>query len=290
MLFSQKMLELCGDSVYADTVERAMYNGMLAGLSLDGVSFFYENPLEITLRDHHKNTSTLHKERYPITQRVRVFGCSCCPPNLNRLLSSMERFVYRVQGDTCYVDQYMTSTLSTDAMTVKMETAYPADGTVSITAKGAGKLALRIPGWCQNFTLNSPYTMEKGYAIVENPTNLTFTMEMIPTLYEANAEVNDCAGKAALMMGPIVYCAEGVDNDCINLHRLAFNTALSAKVDYDAQYGMNTIIVDGYLCEASASLYRPIADRYQPTKIKLIPYYAFANRGESDMLVWMRYR
>lgn len=290
MLFAQKMLEMCGDSHYADTVERAMYNGMLAGLSLDGKAFFYENPLEITLRDHNKNNATLDQERYPITQRLEVFGCSCCPPNINRLTSSMERFVYRLQNDTCYVDQYMSSTLKTDTVTVTVETAYPAEGVIKVNATGVDKIALRIPGWCRSFTLNLPYTMDGGYAVVENSADITLSLEMTPTLYEANGEVNDCAGKAALMMGPIVYCAEGVDNGGINLHRLAYSTTLHPEVAFSELYKMNTLTVDGYLCEASTSLYRPLTDCYTPTRIRLIPYYAFANRGESDMLVWMRYR
>lgn len=290
MLFAQKMLELCGDSAYADTVERAMYNGMLAGLSLDGTSFFYENPLEITLRDHHKNTSTVDRERFPITQRLKVFGCSCCPPNLNRLLSSMERFIYRVKGNTCYVDQYMSSILQTDGMTVTVGTAYPAVGVIRITAEGVGKIALRIPGWCRDFDLSVPYVMEGGYAVVENPAELTLTLVMTPTLYEANAEVNDCAGKAALMMGPVVYCAEAIDNGGVNLHRLAYSTALNPEIDYCRNCGMNKLSVDGYLCDESSALYRPLTDRYVSTRIRLIPYYAFANRGESDMIVWMRYR
>lgn len=290
MLFAQKMLEMQGDAGYADTVERVMYNGMLAGLSLDGTAFFYENPLEITLSDHRKNTSTVDRERFPITQRLKVFGCSCCPPNLNRLLSSMERFVYRVQGSTCYIDQYMSSTLKQDGISVTVETAYPTDGVIKVTATGVDKLALRIPGWCRFFTLSAPYTMESGYAVVENPTDLTLALEMTPTLYEANAEVNDCAGKAALMVGPIVYCAEGIDNGGVNLHRLAYSTNLNPEYTFCNTCGLNKLTVDGYITEASSALYRPLADRYTATRIHLIPYYAFANRGESDMLVWMRYR
>lgn len=290
MLFAQKMLEMQGDAGYADTVERAMYNGMLAGLSLDGTAFFYENPLEITLSDHNKNNATVEQERFPITQRLKVFGCSCCPPNLNRLLSSMERFIYRVQGSTCYIDQYMSSTLKQDGISVTVETAYPADGVIKVTATGADKLALRIPGWCRSFTLSAPYTIEGGYAVVENPTELTLTLEMTPTLYEANAEVNDCAGKAALMVGPVVYCAEGIDNGGVNLHRLAYSTNLNPEYTFCNTCGLNKLTVDGYITEASGALYRPLTDRYTATRIHLIPYYSFANRGESDMLVWMRYR
>ena len=87
-----------------------------------------------------------------------------------------------------------------------------------------------------------------------------------------------------------MYCAEGVDNQGINLHRLAFSTKLNPSIEYSSEYGMNQVEVDGYLCANSNSLYRPLTDSYQSIRIKLIPYYAFANRGESDMLVWMRYR
>jgi DUF1680 family protein len=132
--------------------------------------------------------------------------------------------------------------------------------------------------------------MDKGYAIVKNPSEITLNLEMKPTLYEANSEVNDCAGKAALMMGPVVYCAEGVDNGNVNLHRLAFSTTLNSETAFSTLYGMNTLEVDGYICEESKLLYRPLTDRYTPTRIRLIPYYAFANRGDCDMTVWMRYR
>ncbi len=290
MLFAQKMLELCGDAGYADTVERAMYNGMLAGLSLDGRSFFYENPLEITLRDHSKNTSTVHRERYPITQRLEVFGCSCCPPNLNRLLSSMERFVYRTAADLFYVDQYISASVITDAGKVEIVTDYPLSGKISLQAQGIGRLALRIPGWCRAFTLNAPYTLEGGYAIVDAPAALELVLDMTPTLYEANGEVNDCAGKAAVMVGPLVYCAEGQDNDGINLHRLAYSADLAPIAEYCPTCGLNRLEVNGYICESSTVLYRPLADRYTSCRIGLIPYFAFANRGADDMLVWMRYR
>ena len=290
MLFSQKMLELYGDSHYADTVERTMYNGMLAGLSLDGKAFFYENPLEITLRNHTKNNSTAQKERYPITQRIEVFDCSCCPPNINRITSSMERFIYRIKDEICYVDQYISSNLQTKNTSISIETDYPSNGIIKVTSDGIGKIALRIPGWCKSFTLNAPYTMANGYAIVENTASVTLSLKMMPVLYEANGEVNDCSGKVALTVGPVVYCAEGIDNGNINLHRLAYNTNLNPKITFNNLYGMNSVSVDGYICEESTALYRPLADSYAPTRINLIPYYAFANRGESDMIVWMRYR
>ena len=290
MLFSQKMLELLGDSVYADTVERVMYNGMLSGLSLDGEAFFYENPLEVNIRNHHKNSSTEDVEPLPITQRKKIFDCSCCPPNINRILASMERFVCRAEGDNCYVDQYVSSVTGADGARIRISTRYPAKGEIHIQAEGVKRLALRIPGWCREFTISAPYTMEKGYAVIEEPAEVTLILTMTPTLYEACAEVTDSAGKAALMLGPVVYCAEAIDNGNVNLHRLAFDRKLNAQLSYAPEYGMNIISVDGWRREVSDDLYRPLEDAVVPARIRLIPYYGFANRTETDMLVWMRYR
>lgn len=109
MFFGNAMLALENDGKYADAVERVFYNGVLSGLSLDGRSFFYENPLEINLRDHY--ASNYGSRRFPATERVLGFQCSCCPPNINRLLSSLENYLYGVSGDTLYVNQFAASTL-----------------------------------------------------------------------------------------------------------------------------------------------------------------------------------
>ena len=193
MFFAQKMLEMENKGVYADTVERAMYNGIISGLSLDGKAFFYENPLEITLRNHTKHTSTQTKERYPITQRVEVFDCSCCPPNINRVLSSMEKYIYHTSDNIYYVDQYMESSFEENGVKIKQTTQYPKDGIIKLEFSGVDKAAVRIPYWCDNFKINAKYELKDGYAYITNPKNIEIKFEMIPALYMAHQEVNDCA-------------------------------------------------------------------------------------------------
>ena len=289
IFFSQRMLEIEHKSVYADVIERVMYNGMISGISLDGKAFFYENPLEISLRDHVKNTSTDKKERYPITQRKEVFGCSCCPPNINRVFSSMERYVYHCNGDAVYVDQFMESEWQLEGRRISQKTAYPQNGVIALDFEGVSKAAIRIPAWCDAFTLNVPYTVSDGYAWVDDPSHVELCLDMKAECYTAHQEVDDCAGKVAVMMGPVVYCAERVDNP-YNLHRLFLAKDLRAETTFCSACGLNKLTVDGWLRSASSALYAKNGDSFAPIRITLIPYYAFANRGESDMSVWLHQR
>lgn len=289
MFFAQKMFEHEQMSKYADLVERLLYNGIMSGLSIGGDEFFYENPLEINVINHIKNTSTNNAERFPITQRVKLFDCSCCPPNINRVLASLERYVYYIKDDIFYVNQYCQSEYRDGAVSITQTTNYPVDGHVKIKASGISRLALRIPSWCDSFNINADYVIKDGYAVIENPDEIELCMDIQPKLYFANAEVISCANKAALMLGPVVYCAEGVDNE-VNLHRLYLNRNLNAKITYDDSFKLNTIEADGYVSVSGNLLYEPICCKLEERRIKLIPYYGFANRGETDMLVWMNYR
>ena len=146
MFFAQRLLEIEDRGVYADTIERCLYNGMLSGISLDGKSFFYENPLEINLKNQERIQFNKKLERYPITQRVEVFSCSCCPPNLNRLFASLERYLYHRRDDVFFVDQFAESTWCEAGATVAQKTDYPRNGTVSISFSGVKRAAVRIPG------------------------------------------------------------------------------------------------------------------------------------------------
>ena len=289
MFFAQKMLLLRPEAKYADVVEKVLYNGMMSGMSLSGDAFFYENALEINVSNSLRNNATLRKDRFPVTQRKKVFDCSCCPPNLNRVLASLERYLYHKSEDTYFVDQYCESELLDGSCRICQQTDYPVNGRIVLQFTGIAKAALRIPGWCDRFTLNTDYCFKDGYAYIENPHEVILDLVIEPRLYAANPEVNYCAGKAALMIGPVVYCAEGVDQP-INLHRLSFSRSLDPVVTFDETYQLNRISVAGYARCASQALYRPLTDCFEPTRIHLIPYYAYANRGESDMLVWMHYR
>ena len=172
---------------------------------------------------------------------------------------------------------------------IVQETDYPVGCVIKIKAEGISHLALRIPSWCDKFEINAEYTLKDGYAYVEKPTEIELCIDMKPKLYSANAEVLYCDNKVALMLGPIVYCAEGVDNG-VNLHRLYLSRNINAKLSYNDEYKLNTIEVDGYIRNSSERLYEPLSDNFEESRIKLIPYNAFANRGETDMMVWMNYR
>ena len=255
MFFAQKMLEAENKGIYADAVERAMYNGVLSGLSLDGKAFFYENPLEINLMLRQRNDKTVDMdvEHFPITQRVEVFLCSCCPPNINRVLSSIEQYIYHVNDGVYYVDQFMESTFKENGAAIMQSTEYPNNGKIKLDFAGIKKAAIRIPGWCEKFTVNCEYELKDGYIYVSSPQNIELDFEMKPTLYMSRPEVIDCENKVALMYGPVVYCAEGIDNT--NLPSLYVDKNLNADILPYPETGLNKIIVNGYERTVPETLY-----------------------------------
>lgn len=286
MLFAKSMMKIDNNSVYADIIEKEMYNGMISGVSVDGKAFFYENPLELTLKNHKRNTSTKTMERYPITHRKEIFECSCCPPNINRTLASIQEYIYGFEGDTCYINQFIDSELITDKYRVKQKTNYPVDGRIFVECKGVNVLMIRIPGWCDKYRIDCKYQKCGGYIKIENPESIEIEFEMKPFLVYASSDVADNAGKAAVQMGPVVYCAEGLDN-CENLHSLSVYEKSGFKVKYDEQFGLNTIEIEGCRTLPSEHLYENKKGVSEDVVIKLIPYCCFANRDETDMLVWL---
>ncbi|MBV9228648.1 MAG: glycoside hydrolase family 127 protein, partial [Chloroflexi bacterium] len=221
-LWSHRMLQLDTDRRYADAFERALYNGVLSGIALDGESFFYENPLE-SRGDHH---------------RQPWFKCACCPPNISRLLASLGQYVYGVNETEIMVHLYVQST-STIAVrgqqiTLRQETAYPWDGTIrlSIEAEQSAEfgLNLRIPGWCNKASLEvngAEFPLEenlsKGYVrIVRNwqtGDSVVLNLEMPIQRMQAHPDIRDDNGCVALQRGPLIYCLERADN-AEPLHRI----------------------------------------------------------------------
>ena len=287
-LFAGRMQELDENSKYADAVERVIYNGFLSGVSMDGKSFFYENPLEIDPDFNNVNTSTTEKEKHPITERVEVFDCSCCPPNIVRFIPSVSNFVYTLGNDTLYVQQYMSSDAEFDGIKISQQTNYPSGGEVVIDYSGDKEyLALRIPGWCKSFTLNAEYVCRNGYAIIRTSGNakIIFKMDMPIEVVMSNRRVHDNAGRVALMRGPIVYCIEGVDNG-----EDMKNVSLDIHGEFElgeCDFMVPSIKTVGYRDVASDKLYYPAEDCFEEIPLKLIPYFAFANRGTTEMQVWI---
>ena len=288
MFFCQRMLRMENNASYADTIERVFYNGVLSGLSVGGDEFFYENPLEITLSEHFE--TIFGKRRFPPTTRRKSFSCSCCPPNINRLLPKLSEYVYGLDGDTLYINQFADSVLKADGISCEMKTEYPLDGKVSIQAEGISKIAIRIPAWCENFSLDQPYEMQNGYAVLKNDGEIYISFDMTPFAIRANTKVLKDIGRLCIQSGPIVYCAEAIDNG-ENLHALSIPVAFTYEKADNEFFGLPTITVDGFRREdKTTALYlraarAPITNT--PCKIKMIPYSCFANRGETDMLVWL---
>ena len=287
--FANRMMKFGNDSIYADIIERELYNGALAGVSLDGKSFFYENPLEINLNNHIHNTSTKDKDRLPITQRLEVFDCSCCPPNITRLLASLGDYIYSEDNEVIYINQFIDSKLKKDNKKVIIETNYPQDGLVKIRKENVDTIAIRIPSWCNHFEINSDYELKNGYAYISSNKEIVINFEMKPLLIESNSLVRNNANKVAIQYGPFVYCIESVDN-CDNLYQLYIDKNIQYELEFDKFFNTNVLKFKGYKKVTSDKLYDFVSNVYEDYIIKAIPYAGYANRGESNMLVWLNYK
>ncbi len=286
VFFAQRMLALTGEKKYADVIERVLYNGFLSSVSLDGKSFFYVNPLEIVPSNHTRHASVSNRDPLPPMHRFEVFDCSCCPPNIVRFLGSLGSLLYTKDEKGIYAQQFATSKAKVNwdgkDITIEQKTRYPQDGKISFVSSHDVTIFVRVPEY-----LDTGKIGKNGYI----PLNLVAGEEKsidfeIPTyLVSANPRVRDAAGKAALMHGPVVYCLEGHDNACD-----IFDIRIDSKTDFyhmkNDALGVNTITVNAFLREKSDSLYAPISCARKKIKATFIPYYAFANRGDSPMQVW----
>lgn len=287
MFFAERMLQLENKAIYADVIEKELYNGMLSGLSLNGKGFFYENPLEINLKNYTRYTSTDFGEEFADKQRKEVFSCSCCPPNITRVLATLGQYIYGYDNNTIFVNQFTNANAKINNMVIKQTTNYPNDGIVKLECENVDNLYIRIPGWCSEYKLNCPYIIKDGYAYIKNPpSSIEVEFVMKPTLIESNVNVWDNCGKVAMQCGPIVYCVEGIDNS-ENIYNLYIDKNLDYTISYNEYFGLNVITANGYYKIKNDALYSVYNANFKPTNIKFIPYSCFANRGESNMLVWI---
>ena len=287
-MFAEHMLKFGADSRYSDIIERTMYNGIMSGISLDGKSFFYENPLEIDPDFNNINTSTKVKERFPITQRVEVFDCSCCPPNIMRFVASISGLIYGFDDNTVYINQYMNSESDVNGIKISQKTDYPNNGKITVRCNSNKKqIAFRIPCWCKSFNINKKYSIKNGYAYVDldSEENIELELDMPVRIISANRRIHSDAGRIAVMRGPVVYCAEGIDNGA-DIKSIAL-PAESVFELAESEFLLPILKTEAYRPFESDSLYYEAVDDYEKIPLTLIPYYAFANRGESEMQVWL---
>jgi hypothetical protein len=288
------MLQLTPDGRYADMLERALYNGVLSGVALDGSSFFYENPLE-SHGEHHRQT---------------WFRCACCPPNVARLLTSLGSYVYSTTNDDILVHLYAASTTALTvggrSVTVRQETAYPWDGVIHLqiepTTPEEFNVRLRIPGWCKEARLSVndedaqiADALQNGYVCIarrwQSGDRIVLHLEMPAERIYAHPDVRADAGRVALQRGPLVYCLETADN-ALPLQRIR----LPAAAELGSQFipdllGGVTVIRGAALALAtddwSDMLYRAAPARPLPHTLVAIPYFAWDHRQPGEMCVWI---
>ena len=300
-LFSQRMTlldqyeiheERMPDSRYADAFERILYNGFLSAISLDGKSFFYENPLEIIpyLADRDSSPKMFHHIHFPQMHREEVFECSCCPPNILRFMASLGGRIYSTMEDYLLIHQYISNeadiTVGEKKLHVTVKTDYPKTGKVRITVRGGDvKLALRVPFWCKK---EMPDT-SNGYArytLMDGET-LAVDFGMPVQWFDAHPNVKEDCVRSALMRGPVLYCAEGIDNG-ENLRDLRFSSTARFREgrNKDLDEPTLTTVARRRAPDGDNALYRLHTKKTEKVKVTLIPYHAFANRGVCEMQVW----
>lgn len=320
LLWNRRMLELTGDGKYADIVELTLYNSILSGISMNGEDFFYTNPLAAS-RDYP------YQLRWMNGRQPYIGLSNCCPPNTVRTIAEVSNYFYSMDDKGIYFDLYGGNILDTHLkdgshILLEQETDYPWEGTIRITIKEAPAkpldIALRIPGWCQQATIRvngrnvaqsgNPYIPSSAFQV--NPAHLTaasyhkinrqwkagdqiiLTLDMPAILLTANPLVEETRNQVAIKRGPVVYCLESPDLKGQPLTDILIpaNIHLIPKPMKIANGRITALAGEARVCTPSNwnnALYQPLNNDFRPLPITLIPYYAWANRGTSDMSVWL---
>lgn len=302
-LFGLRMGNMTRDGAYLDVVEKALYNTVLAGIGLDGKSFFYVNPLEVWPESCIDRTSKEHVK--PIRQKW--FGVACCPPNIARTLASLGQYIYGISEDSVYVHLFVSNeteiVLNNQLVTVKMETRFPYDNEICLQLKNVPKeginMAVRIPEYAKNYKVEASnetldHTVEKGYGIIrcDYDMEIKITFEAPARYLRANPKVRADAGKVAISRGPLIYCFEEADNK-ENLSAVYVDTDEQPEEIESSQLGEILMLeVKGKRIRESGwgsdELYSDKKVLFEGVKLKAIPYCYWSNRRPGEMSVWMK--
>ncbi|HSB11255.1 MAG TPA: beta-L-arabinofuranosidase domain-containing protein [Blastocatellia bacterium] len=302
--WNHRLFLLHADARYIDVMERTLYNGLISGVSLDGKSFFYPNPLE---------SNGQH-------QRSPWFGVACCPGNITRFIASVPGYVYAQQADTLYVNLFVASTADVEMdngrrLKLMQETRYPWDGAVKMTVNPDGRssftINVRIPGWARNEAVPSdlyrfldksaesptikvngkpvPLIIDKGYVSLTRSWIRGDVIElMLPMPVRrvvASERVEADRGRVALQRGPIVYCAEWPDNPLGHVRNLMLPDDAILTAEFRAGLLGGVSVLKGKSVALAYDDHDKVVKKQQ--EFTAIPYYAWANRGPGEMIVWM---
>jgi len=293
--WNQRLFRLTGDAKYYDIIERTLYNGLISGISLDGKKFFYPNPLE---------SDGKYQFNQGACTRQPWFDCSCCPTNIIRFLPSVPELIYATIADSVYINLYISSNADIIVNQKKIEiiqqTDYPLDGKINITVNPEKKtiftLKLRVPGWARNEVVpgnlykyidenpekvsllvngkDENGVLDKGYIEITRKwtrgDKIELTLPLTVRKVVAHEKVTDNVNKVAFECGPIVYCAEEIDNHRISEITVPLDTKLN--------------ITKGTVLTENVNILRGKVDNQE---LILIPYYVWSNRGVGKMKVWL---
>ena len=308
LLWNRRMLELTGDAKYADIVELTLYNSILSGVSMNGEDFFYTNPLAAS-------RNFPYQLRWMGGRQPYIALSNCCPPNTVRTIAEVSNYLYSMDDNGIYIDLYGGNILHTmlkdgSTFTLEQQTDYPWDGTINITIKEAPAhpldIALRIPGWCQqaSVTINgksvtqstpAPITPASYYKLKRQwkpGDKITLTLNMPATLIASNPLVEETRNQVAIKRGPVVYCLESHDLKDQSLSDILIPANIHFRPRPMQIANGRIIALEGEArlitpINWNKALYQPLNNNSRPSTITLIPYYAWANRGQSDMSVWL---
>lgn len=305
VLFAHRMLSVEPSAEYADVMERALYNGVLSGISLDGKRFFYANHLTVF-----PNPETSKRADFVSLSRREWFGCACCPPNIARLIAGIGRFIYATRGDTAFVHLYADTSVALEIngtpVQVTQETQYPWHEKVLLSVEpvqpATFTLALRLPGWCRKPAVKvngkaiklAPIT-RKGYAHIRRAWSpgdrVELTLPMPVERVEANPGVRMDCNKVTLQRGPVVYCLEQADNG-ENLADIYLPRSSKLTATFNAKLLGGCVVIRGKAQRRDNKdwknrLYRHDASKRKTVSLTAVPYHLWSNRAAGEMAVWV---
>ena len=296
VLFASRMLNITGEGKYADVVERAIYNGILSGIGLDGTEFFYQNVLEA----NEQSVKRAELRHPPVRQSW--FHCSCCPTNFCRFLPQIGRYIWSVSADAVRLNIPAAGEYRADGRRIRVSGGYPYDGAIRIEFAEGGNFAfaLRIPAWCAKWSVR-----KNGKPVAGKPVSgylacgkvwragdvLDVEFDMPVRVVYANEHMRNNAGRIALERGPLVYALESVDNgECLaNLQLPADPEAYKLAKVKGLPAGTVALKASGRReVRADDALYSANAPSVRKCTVTAIPYALWENRGKSEMQVWTR--
>ena len=298
IFFASRMLEMEINRKYSDIMEKAFYNAVLAGMQDDGKRFFYVNPLEVI--PGIAGVAKTHTHDLP--QRPTWYACACCPPNVSRLITSFGKYAYGENKDTVFCHLFAAGTVTFEnGVKIKCDTMYPYDFSINYTIENTPDnmcLAVRIPAWSKDYKIIKnneevfahKFKIESGYIYIPilKEDKITIELDSYPYFVFPSPKIPDLSGQIAICRGPLVYCAEGIDNKTEITGLFIKKNSGIIKIK-ELENGITTLIVRGARQENTEDLYLDEEPNLIEEDIIMRPYYSWGNRGLTQMKIWFPY-